>query len=235
MWMPKAKILIAMCIGINGIIVANANEYRVTNTFMEVRMAPGRMQPVHVVVEKGETFSVLKKKTDWLKVKASSGENGWVNIENFYLATGRTDFDRAFQSVTWEIASSVGSFGGDEVYGISGGYYINRYVRTELDYSKTAGTYSSSTLGTANISLKFFHRFVVSPYIMLGGGVMNNLPRNTLVNGKETRQLIYLYGGGISTNPYKNFGIRFSVRNYYLTEINNNYFDWRIGIYGVFI
>ena len=61
-----------------------AEEYRtvsVADPYLEIRTGPGRGYPKFYVVDRGETVEILKRKTDWFKVRAANGKEGWVERE----------------------------------------------------------------------------------------------------------------------------------------------------------
>ena len=213
-----------------------AEKYMVHSQFMELKTAAGRAQPIYLGVEKGETFSVLKQRADWLKIKTENGDTGWVNKVAFFDAIGVHGYIEKDQvhKLKWELGASGGVFGGEESYAISSGYYLLPEVLVSADFIKTSGVYSSSTLITANVSLNLYRKYIVSPFINIASGIMNNKPRQLLVNAHENTQMVYSYGGGFSLNSYKNMTIRFTVRDYYLVDTKQNYYDWRVGVFGVF-
>ena len=54
--------------------------------FVEMRTAPGRGYPVFYVAERGELITLLKRKTDWIKLRNFRGVEGWAHIDDI----GRT-------------------------------------------------------------------------------------------------------------------------------------------------
>jgi len=213
-----------------------AESYTVNSQYMELKTAAGRAQPIFSVVEKNETFIILKKKTDWLKVKSESGNSGWVNQADFFQAIGVAGFSerKSHVSSKWELGLSGGKFGSENSYGISVGNYLLPEILVSANLSKASGVYSSSTIGTADFTLHLYRRYIVSPFVSIATGFMNNTPRQVLVNAQDQTQVVYSYGGGLSLNPYKNVSIRLTVRDYYLADVKNNYYDWRLGVFGVF-
>ena len=213
-----------------------AETYTVNSQYMELKTAAGRAQPIFSVVEKDETFFILKKKTDWLKVKSESGSAGWVSQADFFRAIGRDGYNERINYVSskWESGFSGGKFGSENSYGISVGKYFLPEILVSVNLSKASGAYSSSTIGTGDFTLHLYRHYIVSPFISIATGFMSNTPRQVLVNAQDQTQVIYSYGGGLSLNPYKNVSVRLTVRDYYLADVKENYYDWRLGVFGVF-
>ncbi|MEE8236382.1 MAG: SH3 domain-containing protein, partial [Gammaproteobacteria bacterium] len=65
-----------------------ADEYRtvsVADPYLELRTGPGRGYPRFHVVDRGETVDILLRKTDWFKVRAPNGKEGWVDRDQLEL------------------------------------------------------------------------------------------------------------------------------------------------------
>ena len=212
-----------------------SKEYVVSTQYLEMKTAAGRSQPIYSVVEKGEQFTVIREKLEWLKIKSINGNEGWVSKPEFYRAIGiKYDVKKDYLASKWEFGIAGGKFGSEESYSFGAGYYFKPEALISIDMTKASGKYSSSTIGEAGFTFNFYRRYILSPFVNIASGFMLNKPRQVLVNAQSETQAIYSYGGGFNINPYGNMSIRFSIRNYYLSSNNENYYDWRIGVFGVF-
>src|SRR5579864_4263896 len=54
----------------------------VTDPYLEMHSGPGRGFPVVYVVGRDEVLTVLYSRTDWYKVRAPHGEEGWARRED---------------------------------------------------------------------------------------------------------------------------------------------------------
>ena len=66
-------------------------EVVVAEAYIEMHSGPGRGFPVTYVVGRGEPVQVLFSRTDWFKVRAPHGQEGWVKREELaktILASG---------------------------------------------------------------------------------------------------------------------------------------------------
>jgi len=235
--------LVMILVGAAAIMSKNssAESYVVAESFMELKTSAGRAKPIYSVLEKGESFSLLKIRSDWIKVKSQNDEVGWISVKNFYTAIGEYEFNEKqyHMSSKWEVGFAVGKFGTEDSYSLNTGYYFlsdNFFPETviSMDIVKASGTYSNTTIGGANLAFNFYRYFIVSPRIIVGSGLMQNDSRQSLVNGGRNIQLFFNYGMALNANVYKNVNTYMTVRSYSLVDTKENFYDWRIGISGVF-
>lgn len=213
-----------------------ASEATVKSEFLEVFTAAGRGYPIFFVVENGEKFQLLKRKTDWIKIKSKQGQVGWISYQDYassvYLA--RPNIRKLAVSSRWELGVSTGKFGSDNSFSASAGYYIKPTVAVQAEYKKVIGEFSHSNMLSGKFMFQMMRDRVVSPFISLGLGVMENTPRQSLVNADVEQENLFLGGGGFNYIPYKRLNMRFTVNNYYLNKSKRNYIDYRLGIFALF-
>ena len=68
-----------------------AERLRVADPYLELHTGPGRGFPVFHVVARDEWVEVQLRSTDWYKVRADSGKEGWVHrsqLANTFTAAG---------------------------------------------------------------------------------------------------------------------------------------------------
>src|ERR1700731_5069323 len=66
-------------------------EVVVAEPYLEMRSGPGRGYPVVYVVGRDDSVTVLYSRTDWYKVRAPGGQEGWVrraDLARTQLASG---------------------------------------------------------------------------------------------------------------------------------------------------
>ena len=51
----------------------------VADPYLELHTGPGRGYPITHVVARGEEISVLKRRTDWFKIRDDRGREGWAH------------------------------------------------------------------------------------------------------------------------------------------------------------
>lgn len=56
-------------------------ELMVNTTYIDMHTAPGRGYPKFYALAKGEHFTVIKQRTNWIKVTTTKGEIGWIKAQ----------------------------------------------------------------------------------------------------------------------------------------------------------
>ncbi len=51
---------------------------RIAEPYIELHTGPGRGFPVFHVVDRGELVEVIKRRTDWFKLRTAKGKEGWA-------------------------------------------------------------------------------------------------------------------------------------------------------------
>ena len=97
--------------------------------YVEMHSGPGRGYPVFHTVERGDSVTLLKRRTDWFKVRTAGGVEGWVDrrvVEQGAMpgtpVLGLRDAaldDYLARRV--EIGFATGDFDGDQAFTFRGG------------------------------------------------------------------------------------------------------------------
>lgn len=227
---------------------ANAEEntmrVQVVDPYIELRTEPGRGYPLFYVAERGEWIEILKRKTDWFKVRTATGKEGWVNrsqLENTLTEAGAKTTFRDVMLADYldrrlEVGFGWGQFDSDPVLLMRVGYRLTPNFITELSASQVTSAYSSSSLLQLNLIALPFADQRVSPFFTLGVGSYKNTPKVTLVNSPEISVTAANAGLGVRIYLTRNFMVRGDFREY-MVPINDNRVDtfneWTIGL-GVF-
>ena len=217
---------------------------QVTDPYIELRTAPGRGFPVFYVAERDEWIEILKRKTDWFKVRTAGGKEGWVNrvqLENTLTEAGvKTTFRDVlladYLTRRLEVGFGWGQFENEPVLTMRVGFAMTPNFVAELSASQVTATYSSSSLTQLNLQALPFADRRISPFFTVGVGRYKNTPKVTLVNAPETSVTAANAGFGVRIYLTRNFLIRGDFREY-MAPINDNtvetFNEWTIGL-GVF-
>src|SRR5580704_7552597 len=88
----------------------------VTDPYLEMHSGPGRGYPVVYVVGRDEVLTVLYSRTEWFKVRAPRGQEGWARRSELALnklASGDTAPIPPYPEFTthrWEMGAGYGVF-----------------------------------------------------------------------------------------------------------------------------
>ncbi len=209
--------------------------------YVEMHTGPGRGYPVFHVVGRDERVEVLKRKTDWFKVRTDRGVEGWVTAQEMnhtVLADGSPFHysfgDRAgFTSHRWEAGIfPYGDYGGaSEISGYASFSLVNN-LQVEVSIGQFLGTASNGTLADIGLAHVFFPEWRLSPFVTLGTGVVHTEPKATLVVPSDRTDQSAYVGGGLRFYLTRRFFLRGEYKNHTVfTKRNQNeqVDEWKFG------
>ncbi|HTC52469.1 MAG TPA: SH3 domain-containing protein [Steroidobacteraceae bacterium] len=209
--------------------------------YLELHTGPGRGYPVFNVVERDASVDVLKRYTDWFKVRTASGVEGWASahdMEQTLLADGTAfHYDvgdlSAFTSHRFEAgAFFYGDYGGASAVSLYGAVFANPNLAAELSIGEFLGPASDGTtldLGLAHI---FYPQARVAPFVMIGTGVVRIEPKATLVQPEDRTEQSAYVGGGVRYYLTRRFFLRGEFKEHIIfTNRNQNQQvdEWKFG------
>jgi hypothetical protein len=193
----------------------------VADAFLDMRTGPGRAFPVFYVVERGASVQVLKRRTDWFKLRTAEKREGWVH-RNQMLRTLQGDGEltqlkdgsrEEFAQHRWEMGVLTGDLGGARVITAYGAWAITDSLSLEVGASHVLGSASNSYLASLGITHVLVPEWRVAPFFMLGTGVINVEPKATLVQTEDRTDQIGYVGGGIRAYLTQRFMLRFEYKS----------------------
>ncbi len=201
-------------------------EVRVVDPYIELHTGAGEGYPVFHVVEKDAWIEILKRKTDWFKVRATSGKEGWVSREQLERtltpANEYTDIADAtkkqFASHRLELGAMGGDFEGGEVMTIYGGFFFTPNLSTEISASKIFFKSSDANMADASLLIHPYPSWRFSPFFTIGTGVIKNEPKSTLVQEKDQTDQLAHVGVGLRVYLARRFIFRAQYKHYVIFE-----------------
>jgi len=220
-----------------------AKQYRtvaVADPYLEMHTGPGRGYPIFHVVDRGETVQIIRRKTDWFKVIAPDGKEGWVakgQMELTLEEDGSTlDFEiidkEDFTNAKWEVGVLAGDFGGANIVSLYGGYSLTPQVSVEVWGSQILGNFSNGWTGSVNVVHETFPDWRFSPFFTLGAGVIRTEPKSTIVQGEDRNDQIGHVGAGFRVYAARRFLIRAEYKSYVVftsRDDNEEVEEWKVG------
>lgn len=213
----------------------------VVEAFVEMRTSPGRGYPVFYVAERGELITLLKRKTDWIKLRNYRGVEGWAHINDIGrtvdaagdpLAFKAPDLE-SFYNRRWEAGIMAGDFEDTDAVTVYGGWQFTRNLSVEAHYTENFGDFSDGRQGTINLVHQMFPEWRYSPFVTIGGGVRETSPRSTLVETSDRTDNVATVGAGVRVYLTRRLMLRFQYKNTVVMtdrdddeEIN----EWQLGI-----
>ncbi len=213
---------------------------QVAEPFIELHSGPGVGYPVFHVVDRADFIEVLKRKTDWFKVRTADGKRGWVaraQLEKTLTAGGEgTQLKELaqgdFSQRRWEFGLLGGVFNNAAEISLYGGYAFHPNLSAELSGAQVLGDYSSSYLVNVKLLSQPFPRWRVSPFFSLGGGYLSTRPRTTLVPPEDRNDFTAHVGLGLRAWLSRRFILRAEFNRYitFSSDDNNEEFkEWKAG------
>jgi uncharacterized protein YgiM (DUF1202 family) len=240
----KALLLL---IGLFPVLILAEESYRkvqVSAPYIELHTGPAAGYPIDYVVERGEWISVLKRRTDWFRIRTKQGREGWVSLEQLQHTQNLdgsplviTGFSaESYRARRWEMGFTGGQMSGAALLNLYGGYVFTSNLSTELGLSHALGDFSSEYLVDLNLLSQPFPEWRYAPFFTLGSGMIFTRPNTTLVQSEDRSDTTAHVGLGLRAYLSRRFFLRGEFRHYTVfTSRNENeeFNQWKIGL-GVF-
>jgi hypothetical protein len=212
----------------------------VRTPYLELRTGPGRGYPVFDVVPQGESVVVLFRRTQWFKVRTRRGAEGWAS-ENDMLRTVLADGEplplrignrAGYTSHRFEAGAFAGVYGGANLISAYTSMSFNSQLAVEASLGQFLGRYSNGVTADIGLTHVPMPQWRLSPFLMLGIGVLHIEPKATLVQpSNRTEQTAYV-GGGLRYYIGRSFFLRAEYKTHVvITSQNRNQVEdeWKLG------
>jgi hypothetical protein len=212
----------------------------VTRPYLELRTGPGRGYPVFDVVKRGDSVEVLFMRTQWLKVRTRRGVEGWASqrdMQRTVLADGEPlalggGTRAGFTHHRFEAGAFVGVYGGASLVSGYAAICFNSRLALEAALGQYLGRYSNGVTGDIGLTHVIEPHWRLSPFLMLGTGLVHIEPKATLVQpATRTEQTAYV-GGGLRFYLTRSFFVRAEYKTHVVfTKLNRNQVEdeWKLG------
>ncbi|QFU77223.1 hypothetical protein EY643_17025 [Halioglobus maricola] len=217
----------------------------VAEAYLEMHTHPGRTYPVFYVAERGETIELLKRRTDWIKVRNQRGVEGWAHVD----AIGRTldesgaelglsspDMD-VFATRAWEVGFMLGDQESTDAVGLYGGWHFTRNLSLEAEYTENYGDFSDGRMLTASVVHQMFPHWRYSPFFTIGGGARETSPRSSLVMTEDRTDGVASVGAGMRIYLTGRLMLRLQYKHYVVMtdrDDDEEVGEWKVGISAFF-
>jgi uncharacterized protein YgiM (DUF1202 family) len=173
---------------------ARAERLQVTDPYLEIRTGPGRGYPVFHVAARGEWVEVTLRSTDWYKVRAENGREGWVNREQLESTLTTAGAATTFRDLLlddylrrrFEVGAAWGLFESEPMMKLTAAYRLADTVTVEAAVGQVQGVFSGTEYWQLGLNLEPFADRRLSPYFGVGVGRFRNIPNASLVGNVTT-------------------------------------------------
>lgn len=241
----RVKTAFLLCLLLLGTMAARADEETdrvlVADPYLELHTGPGRGYPVFDVAARGEWIEILKRHTDWFKVRTTRNKEGWVTRNQMENTLTDAGSKKTFRDVLLddylrrrlEFGFSFGRFENDPILTARAGYRLHENLLAELAISQVVGDFSSTSLIYLALVSQPFPEWRASPFFTIGMGRFKNTPKATLVSAIETDADLANAGLGLRYYITRRFILRADYKQH-VALINPNrtdsYKEWSTGI-----
>lgn len=215
-------------------------QVQIADPYIELHTGAGRGYPVFHVEERGAWIEILKRKTDWFKIRTDRGKEGWVardQLERTLTPGGEqmeiTDAtQKEFSFHRWEMGANGGDFEGADVMTIYGGFFLTPKLSVELSASKLFADFSDGEMADLSINIHPFPEWRFSPFFAVGTGLIHSNPDTTLVEEPDRTDQLAHAGLGLRVYLARRFIFRLQYKNYLIfqsTDDNQEINEWKAG------
>jgi SH3 domain-containing protein len=167
----------------------------VADPYLELHTGPGRAYPIFDIAERGERVEILKRHTDWFKVRTARDKEGWVSRAQMEATLTDAGEKKTFRDVLFddylarrmEFGFAFGTLNHDPLLSAYAGYRLHENIVVELTIAQSAGDFSTTSLYYVSLVSQPFPDSRWSPFFSLGAGRFTNTPKSTLVSAIETK------------------------------------------------
>ena len=220
-------------------------EVVVSDPYLDMHTGPGRGYPVFYVAGQGDRVQLLKRRTEWYKIRTPRGKEGWVHVgqltSTLDLEGHAIDFHQLgvddFTNRRWEFGFSGGDFDGAALLTVYGAFALTPNISAQLSASQIMGDYSDGAIGTVNILMQPFPEWRVSPFFTLGTGVLKVEPHTTIVQSEDRTDEIAHVGLGANLYLGRRFVLRVEYKHHTVLtsrDDNQEIDEWKAG-FSVFL
>ena len=215
-------------------------EVQVADPYIDLHTGPGGGYPIFHVEERDAWIEILKRKTNWFKVRTSDGKQGWVareQLERTLTPAGeRMDITDAtkkeFSFHRWEMGAMGGDFEDADVMTVYGGFFFTPKFSAEVSASKIFADFSDADMANVSLSIHPVPEWRFSPFFTLGTGVIKTDPKTTLVQESDSTDQLAHAGAGLRIYLARRFIFRAQYKHYVIfqsTDDNQEIDEWKAG------
>jgi hypothetical protein len=199
---------------------AGAVVLKVAEPYVEMHTGPGRGYPVFHAIEQDQDIEILKRKANWYKVRAPGGQTGWATAADLAHTLEPTGVPVDLPEVgygdylksRWRVGFTVGQIEGANTFSLTGGYRFLSWAGVGIEIGQIFDQSVTGEYYGINLLVEPKPKWVVTPFVSLGGGAFSFDERQKLVvEGVDSAGYARL-GAGISYYV----GRRFVFRGEYL-------------------
>lgn len=232
--------IIAQWLAVSACYARNYPAVQIVEPYIEIRSGPGRGYPIFHVEERDAWLTIIKRKTDWFKVRNDKGKQGWVSraqLERTVSPSGEpTRFNDAtmaeFSDHRWEFGAQGGQFERAENLTLYADFFFTPNLSVELSATKIFSNFADGEMVNLNLMSHPFPNWRISPFFTLGTGIIRTNPKATLVKEIDRTDQLGHVGVGARIYLARRLIFRAQYKHYVIfqsTNDNQEIDEWNAG------
>jgi len=236
--------LLASNVAYGGLFRNYQPEVVVSDPYIEMHTGPGRGYPIFYVAGQGDEVTVLKRKTDWFKVRLPRGTHqfreGWVHIDQMRhtldLEGNEIEFPNYgvddFANRRWVAGIGGGDLDGANTVSAYLGFHLNPYISLQTEATQILADYSDGWMVNGGIYMHPFPYSRISPFFTIGTGYISIKPQTTIVQAEDLEDEIAHAGAGANVYISDRFILRLEYKRhtvYTSRDENEELNEWKAG------
>ncbi len=197
---------------------------RIVEPFLEIHTGPGRDYPVFYIAEKGEEVFLMKKRTDWFKIRLFGGQEGWVHHKEVDKTIQASGYQKSWSErfydkyIDGRLQSGFawGVFDEDSALYVRTTYRFTEGFSIENSLGFASGDFSDTNLYLLGLVITPWQGKWFSLNGTVGGGLVETRPADILINAKSESFKTAYAGIGFSAPLVRRLFLRGDLRNYTL-------------------
>jgi hypothetical protein len=204
-WFALACPILALLLVLSFTPVAQAVEeaaesVQVTDPYLEFHTGPGRGYPVFFVAGRGDWVEILKRHTDWYKVRSAptanhaTGREGWVERTQLASTLSQMGGQKTFRDIAiddylhrrLELGAAWGHFKSEPMLKMWTSYKLADTLSIEATLGQVQGVFSGTDFWHLNLMSEPWSDRRLSPFFAIGVGKFHNIPNASLVGAIST-------------------------------------------------
>jgi hypothetical protein len=166
----------------------------ITDPYIELRTGPGRGFPIFHVAARDEKIEILLRHTDWYKVRAENGKEGWVTRTQLESTLTEAGGKKTFRDIALddylqrklEMGAAWGRFKHEPMLKVWTGYRVSDTLFVEATIGQVQGVFSGTDFWHLNLNVEPWSDRRLSPFFGIGFGKFKNIPNASLVGATTT-------------------------------------------------
>ena len=163
---------------------------RVTEPYLDLRTQAGRGYPVFFAVARGEWVTVLRRHTDWYRVRAAGGQQGWVTRAQLASTLTEDGTPMRFTDPSlddylqrrFDVGLGYGASNTASMIRFWAGVRVSDTLSLEMQSSKVQAASSDTNLWHVNLLAEPWSDQRLSPFVGVGVGKYHYVPGKSLVD-----------------------------------------------------